>query len=287
MYFLCFRSPRTTEPQSKQQLQFNNCIQPGADRLRSGRGLFCAHGYLCHLEFVVCGSATTKSSTLVENTGLAHCRQQGVPVLLFFAYFRLGLMITKLIGPLGMNSPRDILLHWELPTLFGSLRPSLPRNGGLQMVAFTAFIPRQAVRPIACPRSDNPRAHSLLQCGTRARPCVLLCTRGEGSDPAVAGGGAFELPHRSSPSPSTAGKTGDRRAACVDACLQFSGHLVVQSHECTFRHCLFPFSHSLRTRSRGQAKQKRPRFSRCAMRFCQLIVTEGLTKSVALARALT
>jgi hypothetical protein len=47
----------------------------------------------------------------------------------------LGVMLAKLIG--GMNSTGDMIFHWvvQLPTVLGSLCPSLARNGGLQVAS--------------------------------------------------------------------------------------------------------------------------------------------------------
>ncbi len=68
--------------------------------------------------------------------------------------FGLGVMVAKLISG-RMNSPKDILLHWvvQLPTVLGSLRPGLARNGGLQvasLISFATFAFRQVSSACQC-----------------------------------------------------------------------------------------------------------------------------------------
>ncbi len=132
--------------------------------------------------------------------------------------FGLGVMLVKLIG--GMNSPSDILLHWmvQLPTVLGSLRPSLARNGGLQLASWISSS-ALALRQVSSAR-HWPACNTctiLLQCwswGTRARPCVLSVIFREDSDPAAAGSRGFVVAHISYQNHPTAGKTGEELPSC-------------------------------------------------------------------------
>jgi hypothetical protein len=80
-------------------------------------------------------------------------------------------MLVKLIG--GMNSPSDILLHWvvQLPTVLGSLRPSLARNGGLEvasLISFVTLLLRFALTN-RLPMPNNTHAQSCCSVGAAAR----------------------------------------------------------------------------------------------------------------------